>query len=168
MEDYTYHMAPGQEYILGAHLLAADPTIAPEKPRIEEHPLGIGDREPPARMVFDAKAGDAICATLIDMGGRMRLIVAEVNAVTPIADMPNLPVARAMWRPEPSLTVGAECWILAGGAHHTVFSYEVTAEQMQDWAEIMGIECVVIGKNTDPVQFRQMLQINDLVWNLKR
>jgi len=168
MEDYTYHLEPGNDYILAAHMLEVDPSIAADKPRIEVHPLSIGGREDPARMVFDGHPGKAVCASLVDMGGRMRLIVAEVNAVAPIADMPKLPVARVMWRPEPSLAEGAECWILAGGAHHTCFSYAVTSEQLRDWAEIMGIECVVIDRDTKPALFRDMLRVNDVVWSLTR
>ena len=114
--------------------------MAAGKPRIEVHPLGIGDREHPARLVFEGKEGDAIVVSLIDMGGRLRLICQDIHCVKPIMPMPNLPVARVMWQAEPSLTTGVECWITAGGAHHTVLSYDVTAEQMKDWANMMDIE----------------------------
>ena len=113
MEDYTYHLEPGKEAILGAHMLEVCPSIAVEKPRIEVHPLGIGGKEDPARLVFDCKQGNAICVSLIDMGGRFRLIAAEVQAIKPYHDMPNLPVARAMWKPLPDFTTGVESWIYA-------------------------------------------------------
>ena len=132
MEDYTYHLVKGQEYSLGAHMLEVCPSIAAGRPRIEVHPLGIGDREPPARLVFEGKPGDAIVVSLIDMGGRLRLVCQDIHCVKPILPMPNLPVARVMWQAEPSLTTGVECWITAGGAHHTVLSYDVTAEMMKD------------------------------------
>ena len=131
MEDYTYHLAEGQEYSLGAHMLEVCPSVAAGRPRIEVHPLGIGDREPPARLVFEGKAGKAIVASLIDMGGRFRLIVQDIEAVKPILPMPNLPVARVMWRAMPDLVTGLACWITAGGAHHSVLSYDVSAEQIR-------------------------------------
>jgi len=167
MEDYTYHLAEGQEYSLGAHMLEVCPSVAADKPRIEVHPLGIGDREAPARLVFEGKAGDAIVVSLIDMGGRLRLICQDIECVKPIMDMPNLPVARVMWRALPDLTTGLECWITAGGAHHTVLSYDVTAEQMRDWARIMDIEFVHITKGTTVESLEQELFLNDLAWKLK-
>ena len=167
MEDYTYHLVKGQEYSLGAHMLEVCPSVAADKPRIEVHPLGIGDREDPARLVFEGKAGDAIVVSLIDMGGRLRLICQDIHCVKPIMPMPNLPVARVMWQAEPSLTTGVECWITAGGAHHTVLSYDVTAEQMKDWANMMGIEFVHITKDTTVEGLEQQLFLNDLAWKLK-
>ncbi|MDO4564998.1 MAG: L-arabinose isomerase [Clostridia bacterium] len=167
MEDYTYHLEEGNEYSLGAHMLEVCPTLASDKPRIEVHPLGIGGKGDPARLVFEGKAGRATVSTLIDMGGRMRLIVQDVEAVKPIMDMPNLPVARVMWRALPSLTMGAKLWILAGGAHHTVFSYDATAEMLSDWAEMMGIEFVHIGADTNLELFKQQLMLSDMVWKLK-
>lgn len=167
MEDYTYHMEPGNEMILGAHMLEVCPTIAEEKPRIEVHPLGIGDKEPPARIVFNGRPGKAVCASLIDMGGRMRLIILEVEAVAIPKEMPNLPVARVLWKPEPSMTDSAEAWIYAGGAHHTVFSYEVTTEDLIDWAEMMDIEYVVIDKDTKITQFKKELQLSDMLWKFR-
>ena len=138
MEDYTYHLVEGQEYSLGAHMLEVCPSLASGRPRIETHHLGIGMNEKdPARLVFEGKAGSAIVASLIDMGGRLRLIVQDIECVKPILPMPNLPVARVMWRAMPDLTTGVECWITAGGAHHTVLSYDVSAEMMRDWARIM-------------------------------
>ncbi len=167
MEDYTYHMVPGEEMILGAHMLEVCPTISATKPRLEVHPLGIGGKSDPARIVFDGAPGHAVCASLIDVGGRMRLIIAEVEAVQPTIDMPKLPVARVLWKPEPSLEVGAEAWIYAGGAHHTVFSTVVTAEQLIDWADMVGIEYVLINKDTTIHNLRNELRWNDLAWKLK-
>lgn len=167
MEDYTYDLEPGNELSLGAHMLEVCPTLAKDRPRIEVHPLGIGDREPPARLVFEGHAGAAIVVSLVDMGGRMRLIVQDVEAVDPTLTMPNLPVARVMWKGLPDFKTGCECWILAGGAHHTVFSYDLTAEVMADWAEIMDIEYVHIGKETTAEGLKQQLFMSDLAWKLK-
>ena len=167
MEDYTYHLVKGSEYSLGAHMLEVCPSVAADKPRIEVHPLGIGDREPPARLVFEGKAGPAIVVSLVDMGGRLRLICQDIECVKPIMDMPNLPVARVMWRAMPDLTTGVECWITAGGAHHTVLSYDVTAEQMKDWAAMMDIEFVHITRDTTVESLEQQLFLNDLAWKLK-
>ncbi len=168
MEDYTYHLVEGQEYSLGAHMLEVCPSLAAGKPRIETHHLGIGMNEKdPARLVFEGKAGPAIVASLIDMGGRLRLIVQDIEAVKPILPMPNLPVARVMWRAMPDLTTGVECWITAGGAHHTVLSYDVTAQQMGDWAKMMDIEFVHICKDTTPEKLEEELLIKDLIWKLK-
>ena len=168
MEDYTYHLAEGQEYSLGAHMLEVCPSLAADRPRIETHPLGIGMNEKdPARLVFEGKAGDAIVVSLIDMGGRLRLIVQDIECVKPILPMPNLPVARVMWRALPDLTTGLECWILAGGAHHTVLSYDVTAEQMRDWARMMEIEFVHITRDTTPERLEDDLFLKDLAWKLK-
>lgn len=167
MEDYTYHLVKGQEYSLGAHMLEVCPSLAAERPRIEVHPLGIGDREDPARLVFEGKAGNAIVVSLVDMGGRLRLICQDIHCVKPILPMPNLPVARVMWQPEPSLTTGVECWITAGGAHHTVLSYDVTAEMMKDWARIMDIEFVHITKGTTVEGLEKELFLSDLAWKLK-
>ena len=168
MEDYTYHLVPGQEYSLGAHMLEVCPSVASAKPRIETHHLGIGMNEKdPARLVFEGREGDAIVVSLIDMGGRLRLICQDIKCVKPIMEMPNLPVARVMWRAMPDLTTGVECWITAGGAHHTVLSYDVTAEQMKDWANMMGIEFVHITKDTTVEKLEQDLFLADLAWKLK-
>lgn len=167
MEDYTYHLVPGSEYSLGAHMLEVCPSVAAEKPRIEVHPLGIGDREPPARLVFEGHEGAAVVVSLIDMGGRLRLICQDIMCVKPIMDMPNLPVARVMWRAMPDLKTGLECWITAGGAHHTVLSYDVTAEQMHDWARMMDIEFVHIGRDTTQEGLEHDLFLSDLAWKLK-
>ena len=168
MEDYTYHLVEGREYSLGAHMLEVCPSLAAGKPRIETHHLGIGMNEKdPARLVFEGKAGKAIVVSLIDMGGRLRLICQDIEAVKPILPMPNLPVARVMWRALPDLATGLECWITAGGAHHTVLSYDVTAEQMRDWARMMDIEYVHIGKDTTQETLEEELFLKDLAWKLK-
>ena len=167
MEDYTYNLVPGAKYSLGAHMLEVCPSVAADKPRIEVHPLGIGDREDPARLVFEGKEGDAIVVSLIDMGGRLRLICQDIHCVKPILPMPNLPVARVMWQAMPDLETGIECWITAGGAHHTVLSYDVSAEQMKDWAAIMGIEFVHITKDTTVESLEKELFFNDIAWKLR-
>ena len=168
MEDYTYHLVEGQEYSLGAHMLEVCPSLAAGRPRIETHHLGIGMNEKdPARLVFEGKAGPAVVATLIDMGGRFRLIAQDIEAVKPILPMPNLPVARVMWRALPNLTTGLECWITAGGAHHTVLTYDVSAEMLRDWARMMDVEFVHITKDTTPEKLEEELLIKDLVWKLK-
>lgn len=168
MEDYTYHLAEGQEYSLGAHMLEVCPSLAAGKPRIETHFLGIGmNAKDPARLVFEGKTGPAIVASLVDMGGRMRLIVQDVVAVKPIMPMPNLPVARVMWKAMPDLATGIECWILAGGAHHTVLSFDVTAQMMRDWARIMDIEFIHIDKETTVGKLEDELQMKDLIWRFK-
>ena len=168
MEDYTYHLVKGQEYSLGAHMLEVCPSVASGRPRIETHFLGIGMNEKdPARLVFEGKAGKGVVTSLIDMGGRLRLIVQDIEAVKPIMPMPNLPVARVMWRAMPDLTTGVECWITAGGAHHTVLSYDVTAEQLRDWARMMEIEFVHSTKDTTVEGLEHELFLNDLAWKLK-
>ncbi|MBP3322867.1 MAG: L-arabinose isomerase, partial [Clostridia bacterium] len=168
MEDYTYHLAEGQEYSLGAHMLEVCPSLAGTKPRIETHHLGIGMNEKdPARLVFDVKEGDAIVVSLVDMGGRMRLICQDIVCVKPIMEMPNLPVAKVMWRAMPNLLDGVECWITAGGAHHTVLSYDVTAEQMRDFAKMLDIEFIHITKDTTVESLEKELFLNDLAWKLK-
>ena len=168
MEDYTYHLVKGKECSLGAHMLEVCPSLAATKPRIETHHLGIGmNAKDPARLVFDGKAGKAIVASLIDMGGRMRLIVQDIEAIKPIMDMPNLPVAKVMWKALPDLATGVECWITAGGAHHTTLSYDVDAEMLRDWARIMDIEFVHIGKDTTVESLEQQLMVNDRIWKLR-
>ncbi len=166
MEDYTYHLEAGNEMILGAHMLEICPSIAATRPRIEVHPLSIGGKADPARLVFDGGTGPAVCASLIDMGGRFRLIVNEVEAVKSPYPLPKLPVARVLWKPKPNLKEAAEAWIRAGGAHHTCFSFNVTAEQLVDWSEMAGIECLLINKDTNLLAFRNELRWNDLAWKL--
>lgn len=167
MEDYTYDLEPGKEVSLGAHMLEVCPSVAAEKPRIEVHPLGIGDRQPPARLVFEGKPGKGIVVSVIDMGGRMRMIVQDINCIKPILEMPNLPVARVMWEAQPNLLTGLKCWIMAGGAHHSVLSTQVTAQMMEDWADIMGIEFIHITKDTTIESMKQQLFLNDLAWKLQ-
>jgi L-arabinose isomerase len=164
MEDYTYHFKKGNEMDLGAHMLEVCPTIAAGKPRLEVHQLGIGDKEDPARLVFTGKAGPAICTAVVDLGSRFRCVLNEVNVVTPPKDFPKLPVARVLWKPEPNLRVSAESWILAGGGHHTAYSNIVTTDMVRDWAEMVGIECVVIDKNTNVASFRNELRWNAAAW----
>lgn len=164
MEDYTYHLEPGNELVLGSHMLEICPSIAASKPRVEVHPLGIGGKADPARLVFDGATGPAINVSLIDLGTRFRLIINEVDAVASEREMPALPVARVLWRPKPSLRTAAESWIYAGGAHHTCFSFAVNTEQMTDWAEMVGIECVVIDRDTKTREFRNTLRWSDAVW----
>ncbi len=167
MEDYTYHLVEGGKYSLGAHMLEVCPSVAAQRPRIEVHPLGIGDREDPARLVFEGKEGDAIVATLIDMGGRFRLICQDIHCVKPIMEMPNLPIARVMWQAMPSLETGLECWITAGGAHHSVLSYDVSAGQMKDWARMMDVEFVHITRDSSVEALEQELFLKDLAWKLR-
>ena len=168
MEDYTYHFSEDGCYSLGAHMLEVCPSLAADKPRIETHFLGIGMNEKdPARLVFEGKAGKAIVVSLIDVGGRMRLICQDIECVKPILPMPNLPVARVMWKALPDLTTGVECWITAGGAHHTVLSYDVTAEQMKDWANMMGLEYIHIGEGSTVEEIEKELFYNDLAWKLR-
>ncbi|NLJ10262.1 MAG: L-arabinose isomerase, partial [Treponema sp.] len=165
MEDYTYHFEPGKEAILGAHMLEVCPSIAARKPRIEVHPLGIGGKKDPARLVFDAASGPAVCASLVDLGDRFRLVVNEVESIKIEQPMPKLPVARVLWKPYPNLKDAAESWILAGGAHHSAFSLAISTEYLRDWAEIMGIELVVINKATDPVRLRDELRWSEAYWS---
>lgn len=160
MEDYTYNLVPGKEGILEAHMLEVCPTIAEGPISIKCQPLSMGDREDPARLVFTSKTGKGVATSLIDLGDRFRLIINDVNCKKVEQPMPKLPVATAFWTPEPNLQTGAEAWILAGGAHHTAFSYDLTAEQMGDWAAAMGIEAVYIDKDTTIRQFK-----NELLWN---
>ena len=160
MEDYTYNLVPGKEGILQAHMLEVCPSIAEGPISIKEQPLSMGNREDPARLVFTSKTGPGIAASLIDLGERFRLIINEVDCKKVEKPMPKLPVATAFWTPKPDLKTGAEAWILAGGAHHTAFSFDLTAEQMGDWAEAMGIEAVYIDKDTTIRQLK-----NELRWN---
>ncbi|MEI6874437.1 MAG: L-arabinose isomerase, partial [Spirochaetota bacterium] len=168
MEDYTYHFEPGKELVLGAHMLELCPSIAAEKPRLEVHALGIGGKADPARLVFEGGAGGALNASLIDMGERFRLLVNEVEAVAAPRAMPRLPVARVLWKPLPDLRRAAESWILAGGAHHTAYSRVVKTEWLRDWAEMVGVEFLLIGAKTEPEELRKEIRWNDLAWGLAR
>lgn len=160
MEDYTYHFGPGEPKVLGAHMLEVCPTIASAKPKLEIHPLGIGDREDPCRLVFDATPGHGFVTCLADMGDHYRIIVNEIEVVKPDAPLPNLPVARAVWKPLPSLEVSAESWIYAGGSHHTVMSTAIDIEVIQDFAEIAGVELLEINAKTDAHAFRHNVRWN--------
>ena len=162
MEDYTYNLVPGKEGILQANMLEVCPTISDGPISIKVNHLSMGDREDPARLVFTAKTGPAIAASLIDLGNRFRLIINDVDCKKTEKPMPKLPVATAFWTPQPDLATGAEAWILAGGAHHTAFSYDITSEQMGDWAAAMGIEAVYIDKDTRIRSFKRDLQLGEL------
>jgi L-arabinose isomerase len=167
MEDYTYHLDPKRNLVLGAHMLEICPSIAKGKPSLEVHPLGIGGKADPARLVFDTPAGAAINASLVDIGNRFRLLVNEVEVVPPEKPLPKLPVARAVWIPRPNLPIGAAAWIHAGGAHHTGFSQAVTTEMIEDFAAIAGIELVVIDGETRLRQFKQALNWNEVYYALR-
>ena len=160
MEDYTYHLDPSGMRVLGAHMLEICPSIADGKPSLEVHPLGIDGKADPARLVFDTPAGAGINASLVDMGNRFRMIVNDVDVVVAEHDMPKLPVARALWIPQPDLKIGAAAWIYAGGAHHTGFSQALTWEHIADYSDIAGIECLRIDSDT---QIRDLK--NELRWN---
>ena len=160
MEDYTYNLVPGKEGILQAHMLEVCPSVADGDIAIRVCPLSMGNREDPARLVFTAKEGPAVACSLIDLGTRFRLLINAVDCKKVERPMPKLPVGTAYWTPQPNLEVGAAAWILAGGAHHTAFSYDLTVDQMVDWADAMGIESVVIDKNTTIRDIK-----NELRWN---
>ncbi len=158
MEDYTYHLGPGTPKVLGAHMLEVCPTITSERPRVEVHPLGIGDREDPVRMVFTADPGAALVVGWCDLGERSRWVANEVDVVPPDEDLPNLPVARAVWQPRPDLRTSAESWLAAGGPHHTVLSSQLGAEELTDLAEAVGLELALIDASTTARGFRQQLR----------
>ena len=164
LEDYTYNLVPGKEGILQAHMLEICPSIADGPISIKCQPLSMGNREDPARLVFTSKEGSGIATSLIDMGNRFRLIINDVDCKKCEKPMPKLPVATNFWTPQPNLKTGAEAWILAGGAHHTAFSYDLTADQMGDWAEAMGIEAVYIDKNTNIRDFKRDLALGEIVF----
>lgn len=166
MEDYTYHLEPNNHLVLGSHMLEICESIASTKPNLEVHPLGIGGKADPARLVFNAPAGRAINASLIDLGNRFRLIVAEVDVVRPPKPLPKLPVARAVWRCRPDFKTASAAWILAGGAHHTGFSYAVQTEHMRDLAEMCGIEMMAIDTDTKLEPFKSELRTNEVYYHL--
>jgi L-arabinose isomerase len=165
MEDYTYHLDPKGMRVLGAHMLEVCPSIALGKPALEVHPLGIGGKEDPARLVFKTATGDAINVSVIDLGNRFRMIVNEVEVVK-CPDMPNLPVASVLWKPQPDLKTGAAAWILAGGAHHTGFSTSINSEYLEDFAGMMGIEYVLIDKKCDLTEFKKELRWNEIYYHI--
>jgi len=164
MEDYTYHFAPGNNLVLGSHMLEICPTIAEGKVRAEIHPLGIGGKADPVRLVFNCPAGEGLNATIVDMGNRFRLIVNEVEAVAPEQELPNLPVARVLWKVKPDMATGVAAWILAGGAHHTGFSQNLTTEYLEDFAEMAGIEFLVIDADTKLRNFKNELRYNEVAF----
>ncbi|MEM6550554.1 MAG: L-arabinose isomerase [Planctomycetota bacterium] len=166
MEDYTYHLHPAGPAVLGAHMLEVCPSIAApgSKPSLEVHPLGIGGKQDPARLVFDGADGDALNASVVDLGDRFRLLVNPVQAIRSDEDLPKLPVARAMWRPQPDLKTAAAAWIYAGGAHHTAYTLAIDTEPLEDFAEMVGIECVVIDEATRLGAFRRELASGDRGW----
>jgi len=166
MEDYTYHFSVDGMKVLGAHMLEVCETIAGRKPTLEIHPLSIGGKADPVRLVFDARSGPAVNATLIDMGNRFRMIVNPVEVIPPDRPLPYLPVARALWIPKPDLKVAAGAWILAGGAHHTGFSQSVTPEHLEDFATMAGIEYLLIDENTRLADFKKELRWNEVYYHL--
>ncbi len=166
MEDYTYHLNPNGMKVLGAHMLEICPTIAEGQPNLEVHPLGIGGKADPARLVFNSQTGAAINVSLIDLGNRFRMIVNEVDVVPPDEPLPKLPVARALWIPRPNLKTAAAAWIYAGGAHHTVFSLPLTTEHMDDFADMAGVEFLRIDAETRLPEFKNELRWNDAAYLL--
>jgi L-arabinose isomerase len=168
MEDYTYHLDPAGKCVLGAHMLEVCPSIAAGKPKLEVHPLGIGGKMDPARLVFTTPAGPAVGATLIDMGNRFRLLVNDLDVIAPPHPMPKLPVAQAVWKPRPNLEDSCACWIYAGGAHHTAFSQAVTSEMLEDFAAIADIEFLSINEKTSVTEFKKELRFNEVFYALNR
>jgi L-arabinose isomerase len=168
MEDYTYHFSASGDKVLGAHMLEICESIAASRPRLEILPLSIGGKADPVRLIFDANTGPAIGAAIMDMGQRFRIVANVVDVVPTDTPLPKLPVARALWLPRPSLKVAAAAWIYAGGAHHTSFSYAVTAEHLQDFAEMAGVEFLLIDEKTEEDAFKDKLRWNDLYYLLAR
>lgn len=168
MEDYTYHLDPKSMKVLGAHMLEICPSIAQGRPALEIHPLGIGGKADPVRLVFDTPPGRAVNASMIDMGNRFRLLVNEVNVVGPDKPLPKLPVARAVWQCKPDLPTAAAAWIYAGGAHHTAFSQAVTTAMLEDFAEIAGVEFLIIDESTRLREFKKELRHNEVYYALAR
>ncbi|WP_149274763.1 L-arabinose isomerase [Pareuzebyella sediminis] len=166
MEDYTYHFTPQKAYVMGSHMLEICPSISEGKPSCEVHPLGIGGKEDPVRLVFNSPAGPAINVSLIDMGNRFRLIVNEVEAVKPMGELPKLPVARVIWDAKPDLDTAATAWILAGGAHHTAYSQALTTEFIEDLADIAGVELLVIDDKTSIRSFKDTINANEAYYHL--
>jgi L-arabinose isomerase len=168
MEDYTYHLEPGRELVLGAHMLEVCPSIAAARPRLEVHPLGIGGKADPARLVFDARPGPAVNASLVDLGNRFRLLAAEVEAVAPPEPLPRLPVARAVWRCLPDFKTACAAWLYAGGAHHAVFSQALATEHLRDFAAIADLELVRIGGGTAIEELRERMRWSEAAWHLAK
>lgn len=168
MEDYTYHLEPGNMKVLGAHMLELCASIAEGRPTLEMHPLSIGGKADPARLVFNVPTGPAVNASVMDMGNRFRMVVNKVEVVPPDAPLPKLPVARVVWVPEPNLKTAAAAWILAGGAHHTGFSQVVTAQHLEDFAEMVGLEFLLIDQRTKLSEFKKELRWNEMYYHLAR
>ena len=168
MEDYTYHFDPSNPMVLGAHMLEICSSIAEGKAKCEIHPLGIGGKADPVRLVFNCPAGPALNASIVDMGSRFRLLVNEVDAVAPKEDLPKLPVARVLWKPLPDMKTGCAAWIYAGGAHHTCYSQNLTSEHLQDFADIAGIEYILIGRETNLSTLRNELKWNEVYYALQK
>jgi L-arabinose isomerase len=168
MEEYTYHLDPHGQAVLGAHMLEICPSIAESKPSLEVHKLGIGGKADPARLVFNSRPGPAVNACLVDLGNRFRLVVNAVEVIRASQPLPRLPVARALWLPEPDLPVSATCWIYAGGAHHTGFSHAVTASQLEDFAEMANLEHLFIGESTSVPEFKRELRCNEAYYGMSR
>ncbi len=168
MEDYTYHFDPTRSTVLGSHMLEICPSIARSDVRVEVHPLGIGGKEDPARLVFNGGSGKALNASIIDMGNRFRMLVNTVDALDIENEMPNLPVARVLWDPHPNLDIAASAWILGGGAHHTGYSENLSAEQLEDFADMFGIEFLLIDEKTDLYRFKQELRWNDAAYSINK
>jgi L-arabinose isomerase len=166
MEDYTYDLGPRRPLVLGAHMLEVCESIAAGTPRLEVHPLAIGGKDDPVRLVFGAPAGAALNASLVDLGGRFRLLVNQVDVVRPPRPLPRLPVARAVWTCRPDFKTAGGAWIRAGGAHHTGFSYAVTPEHLRDFAEIAGIELLLIDERTNLDNFERELRANEVYYHL--
>ncbi|PQV51514.1 L-arabinose isomerase [Jejuia pallidilutea] len=165
MEDYTYHLDPAAPRVLGSHMLEVDPVLATNKPSCEIHPLGIGGKEDPVRLVFNGRAGDSLVAGLMDFGNRFRLLINKTVGEEVLEDLPKLPVARIMWKPLPDFETACTAWILGGGAHHTCYSENVTVEQLEDFAEIANIEALVIDEDTTIRNFKNTIKINEAFYN---
>ena len=168
MEDYTYHLVPDRPQVLGAHMLEVCPSIADGMPSCEIHPLSIGNRSDPVRLVFTARPGPAVVMGLLDLGDRFRLVLNEIEVVRPPEDLPRLPVARALWEPRPGLKVAAEAWLTAGGPHHTALSTALQRSHLEDFAEMTGIELIAIGEGTTAADIKKELRWNQAYYQLAR
>jgi len=167
MEDYTYHLDPKSSRILGSHMLEVDPVLAADKPSCEIHPLGIGGKADPVRLVFNGRAGNSINAALMDFGNRFRLLVNKTVGEEIKEKLPKLPVARIMWKPLPDFETACTAWILGGGAHHTCYSENITVEQLEDFAEMANIECLVIDENTTIRDFKNVIRSNEAYYAMR-
>jgi L-arabinose isomerase len=168
MEDYTYHLEPGRELVLGAHMLEVCPSISGATPTCEIHPLSIGGREDPVRLVFDAAPGPAVVVGLADLGDRFRLVANSIEVVAPLEPLPRLPVARAVWRPRPDLATAAECWLTAGAPHHTALTSALTLEHLDDLAEMAGTELLTIDAGSTTAQLHKEIRWNQAYYKLAR